>query len=176
MRRSRRLGPLPLLALAVVVAAGAAPRVAGAQVAEPRTGETEPADPIALEPATSLDPARRARLETWWRHLGTAGPILDTAVRHLRRELLAWRQRPAHPGCQRARRVLAGVDRGALTRAADFRLTMGMARVLEELDGAAAACLERRYFELDYRLQVAEAELTKARQLARAQLARPRAP
>lgn len=133
------------------------------------------ADPITIEPAI-LDPARRARLEAWWRNLRAAEPVIETVTRHLRNELSAWRSRPTHPGCQRARRALLAVDRESLVRDAEYQLTIAVSRALAELEAAAVACLERRYFELDYRLQVAEAQLDRARELARGQLARPRPP
>lgn len=133
------------------------------------------AESIQLERAT-LDPERRARLEAWWRELRAAEPQLGTVRRHLRRELEGWRGRPHRSGCQRARRALAAVDREALTREAEFDLKLGVAHALEQFESAALACLERRYFEFDYRLRVAEAALDRARELVRAQLARPRPP
>jgi hypothetical protein len=173
--------PVALFALAAAVAAA----VAGSEPGSPELPSTERSSteplstgavesgPVSIRPGT-LDPARRRRLESWWRSLRAAEPVLATVTSHLRRELLAWRGRPpTPPGCQRAPRALAALDRDSLTRDAGYHLTLVVSRALRQLEGAAAACLERRYFEFDYRLTVAEAELEQARRFVRHQLARP---
>ncbi len=134
--------------------------------------EESPHEPIFLAPAVP-DPERRARLAAWWRHLEAARPALALVTVRLRRERERWREGSAREGCRTARRALREVDSAALRRGVDYRITVEIGRALDELDGAAAACLERRYFEFDYRLQVAEAALAAARARVAAELARP---
>lgn len=118
------------------------------------------------------DPVHRARIAAWWDHYQTARPALERVVWELRRERARWRGRAKPEGCRRAQRALAGVDRRALLRQGDYGLAVIMGQALDELGGAAEACLARRYFELDYRLQVAEGALASARQRALAELER----
>jgi hypothetical protein len=118
------------------------------------------------------DPAHRARIAAWWDHYQTARPALARVVSELRRERARWRSAATPEGCRRAQRALAEIDRRALLSQGDYGLAVSVGEALDEFGGAAAACLERRYFEFDYRLRVAEAALSRARQKAVADLGR----
>lgn len=118
------------------------------------------------------DPARRARIAAWWDHYQAARPALERAVSELRRERAQWRGKVTPEGCRRALLALAGVDSRALLRQGDYGQAVRVGEALDELDGAARACLRRRYFEFDYRLQLAEGALASARQRALAVLRR----
>jgi hypothetical protein len=168
MKRYGRILGFALLALTGVSAAGGDELIGDGD----RGAVTGADEPIFLAPAVP-DPERRARLAAWWRHLEAARPALSVVTLRLRRERERWREGSDREGCRAARRVLGEVDSAALRRGVDYRITVEIGRALDELAGAAAACLERRYFEFDYRLQVAEAALAAARQRATAQLARP---
>ncbi len=164
-----RITACALIALAgTVAAAGEEEVVRGTEAVV----GTLPEAPIFLAPAVP-DPARRARLVEWWRHFEAARPALSVVGVRLRGERDRWREGSTRDGCRTARRALAELDSAALRRAVDYMLTLEIGQALDEFDAAAVACLERRYFEFDYRLQVAEAALAAARRRAAAQLARP---
>jgi hypothetical protein len=129
------------------------------------------AESPVLRKAT-LDPARRARIALWWNELEAARPAFSAVTRELRRERERWRGAVRREGCHRARDELAGLDRPALLANVDYFLILDLARALDEFDGAATACLEKRYFEFDYRLQTAETALESVRRRASEQLTR----
>lgn len=162
------------LAWTLLLLVGRATAGGGQESAEEvdRGPATKPDEPILLAPAAP-DPERSARLVAWWRHFEVARPALALVAVRLRRERARWREGSAREGCRTARRTLREVDSAALRRVVDYRVTVEIGRALDEFDGAAIACLARRYFEFDYRLQVAEAALAAARERAAAQLARP---
>ena len=154
---------------------GADPRAADSGAADSGAadpGVTARGEPIVLGPALA-DPERQARLAAWWRELEAARPALSVVTVRLRRARARWREGATREGCSAAQRALAQVDGAALRRAADFAIVLEIGTALDEFGGAAAACLERRYFEFDYRLQLAEAALAAAGERAAAELARP---
>ena len=127
-------------------------------------------EPIVILPAVP-DPQRRARIAAWWQRFEEARPAVSAATVRLRREHRRWRERGERDGCRSAGRFLSRLDRGALLRTGDYWLTRDVGTALDELAGAAGACLRERYFEFDYRLQVGEAALRSARERAARQLA-----
>jgi len=135
------------------------------------TPEPAVADAVVLRKAT-IDPARRARIALWWNELEKARPTLSVVSRELHREHRRWRGTVRREGCARARQELAHLDRRALLRKVDYFLVVDLGRALDEFASAAVACLGKRYFEFDYRLQIAERALERVRRRASEELDR----
>jgi len=123
---------------------------------------------------SAVDPAQRVGLESWWNRFRAAEPALALTARSLRGTRDRWRSEPSREGCRRARKVLVSVDREGLLRGAEYLAVVELATALEEFDGAAEACIEHRYFELEYRLWLAESGLERLRARLSRRLARQR--
>lgn len=118
------------------------------------------------------DPVRQARSAGWLdRFTGQSSALLEAMV-ELDLERNNWRASSGTARCRRAHRALSEVDRAGLLEVADYRLVSQIGDGMDELGRAVRACLKRRYFELDYRLDRARRSLEGARDLAQAQ-ARP---
>jgi hypothetical protein len=147
---SRRI---PFLALVLIIGC-LAPDGAGAAPQEPMIERAAP------------DPARRALVAAWRAEFERQSPTLGQAVAELTRERDRWRGSRGGR-CVRAQELLAGIDREPLLAASDYRLVLAVGRALDELESAAGACRDRRYFELDYRLGLAARALAWVEELSR---------
>ena len=114
------------------------------------------------------DPERGARVATWVAAFASQRPALERARGELERERDFWRSSAGTRRCRRAAVALEAVDQQALFAVADYRLASTVGRAFDQLRGAVGACLERRYFELDYRLGIAARALDAVPALVRA--------
>ncbi len=107
------------------------------------------------------DPERQARVALWWRQFAAAEPALAETRATLARAHRLWRAVRSEGPCAEARTRLDRIDRHALLEGAAYPVALEVDRVFDALTDATRACVDRRYFEFGYRLDLARDSLAR---------------